>query len=108
MQITAVPDDPRRKQISQYADYVVWYDPLPHRPYGLFRVYKGQEYIGAQLSVPCESDCRWLDLQRGIYATQSFRDDLPWGWVAKARGVARRGRPRKADAERELQEAMAA
>src|SRR5262245_54512705 len=102
MQITNVPDDPKRKLVAQYGKYAVWYDPLPHRPYGLFRVYQNERYVGAQLSIPSQSDCAWLDAQKGVYAWSSFRDDLPYGWAAIARGVVRRGRPRKADAEREL------
>lgn len=107
--MTLVPDDPKRRQVAQLGKYAIWYDPLPHRPYGLFRVYHGERLVGSQLSMPCESDCRWLEHHKGVYATSSFRDDEPWGWVAQARGVARRrGRPRKDESLRQLQEALAA
>lgn len=103
-----VPEDSKRRFVAKLGKYDVWYDPLQHRPYGLFRIYKGQRYIAAQISHPCESDCQWHDRERGVYATESFRDDRPYGYATLLRGIARRrGRPRKADSERELQEALA-
>ena len=107
MAFAIVPDDPKRRLVATLGKYAVWYDPLSHRPYGLFRIYKGERYVAAQLSMPCESDCQWLDRDRGVYASSSFRDDKPYGYRTLLRGAARRGRPRKADAERELQEALA-
>jgi hypothetical protein len=108
--ISIVPEDCKRRVVATYGIYTVWYDPIVHVPWGLFRVYRGQKYCGAQISWPCASDCEWHDKWGGRYADSSFRDDKPYGWTAQARGVGRRrpGRPRKAVAEQELQEAIAA
>lgn len=61
-----------------YGKYTVYHDPLVHRPYGLFRIFASGKYIGAQISYPIESDCRWLAQQRGgrlVYATDSYESD---------------------------------
>lgn len=109
MRFDIAPDDPKRRIVAEYGPYQVWYDPLPHRPWGLFRVYRGAKYCGAQISWPAQSDCEWHERWGGRYAESSFRDDKPYGNRAYARGVARRpGRPRKVQAEAELQEALSA
>lgn len=74
----------------------------------VYLVYKGERLIGRQFSRPSLSDCEWLDRERVVYALaeQSKRD-----FRKHSRHIgqfSRRGRPRKADAERELAEAMAA
>lgn len=108
MNFSIVPEDSKRRLVIEYGQYAVYHDPLPHRPYGLFRVYHGEQYVGAQISYPSASDCQWLHKWGGQYATNSFRDDKPYGYRSIVRGAAKRGRPRKADAERELAEALEA
>lgn len=110
MQITIVPDDPKRRLVAQHGKYSIWYDPLPHRPYGLFRIYDAQRYVGAQISIPCKSDCEWLDHHIGIYAKSSSYDQSPYGdSSSRARGLARsRGRLSKEESIRQLQDALAA
>jgi hypothetical protein len=53
--------DKCRRLVVSYGPYVVWHDSLVHRPLGLFRVYRGEHYVGGQISYPSESDCKWLD-----------------------------------------------
>lgn len=63
------PDyDPRRRVVAQLGRYTVWLDPLVHLPWGLFRVYKSNRYVGAQISMPSLSDCEWLERTHGIFA----------------------------------------
>lgn len=71
----------------------------------LFLIYKGDALIGKQFSRPCLSDCEWLDRERGVYATSSNETRKGHAYSLQPK---RRGRPRKADAERELEEAMTA
>src|SRR3954468_19226990 len=57
---TLNPSDPndfdsKRRQVARYGRFTVIHDPLVHRPWGLYRVYAGEKYIGAQISYPCES-----------------------------------------------------
>jgi hypothetical protein len=56
-----VPENPKRQLIAEMGPYSVWHDPLAHRPYGLFRIWRGDRYVGAQISHPCRSDCEWLE-----------------------------------------------
>lgn len=67
----------------------------------LYIIRHGERIVGRQFSYPSESDCEWLDRERAIYAAQSAAPQ-PYGHTH------RRGRPRKADAEREMREAIAA
>lgn len=100
--------DPRRRTVATYEKYTVQLDPLVHLPYGLYRVYKGGQYIGAQISWPSLSDCQYLEKWRGVYATQDQNAvHKPYGYTTMAR-TRRRGRPSKAQSEQELQEALAA
>ncbi|HZM36006.1 MAG TPA: hypothetical protein VFC18_16110 [Burkholderiales bacterium] len=66
-----VPDDPRRRLVLEVEQYQIWHDPLVHRPLGLFRVWCRGVYIGAQLSMPCLTDCQWLERTGGKFAYQS-------------------------------------
>lgn len=79
--------DPKRRQVSEYGRFSVHYDPLVHLPWGLYRIYEREKYIGAQISFPSQSDCEWLAAQKKngevIYAESSHR------WTAKDYG--RRG-----------------
>ena len=52
--------DPKRRLVATLGRFTVYYDPLVHLPWGLYRVYAGQKYIGAQISFPCKSDCEFL------------------------------------------------
>jgi hypothetical protein len=92
-----------------------WYDlgryrilamPLETNPYWTtHRIYLNDELVGRQLSVPSVSDCDWHYTQ---HTQPHVPADIPlYAWSTTA-GSRRRGRPRKVDAERELQEAMAA
>jgi hypothetical protein len=70
--------DSKRRLVATFGRFSVYYDPLVHLPWGLFRVYAGDKYIGAQISYPIESDCRWLAQQRNgriVYATHSYESD---------------------------------
>jgi hypothetical protein len=101
------PDfDPKRRTVATYGAYTVQLDPLVHLPYGLHRVYFHGKYVGAQLSFPSLSDCEWLHKWRGVYATQEQSAPIHRGYTAMQ--LSRRGRQRKEDSERELQEALAA
>lgn len=82
-----VQDDMKRKLVATYGAYSVWHDQLPHRPYGLFRVYRGERYVAAQISWPSLSDCEWLDRDRRVYASSSYQQ----GSKLFMRGVSRRG-----------------
>ena len=57
-----------RTLVVQHGAYSVWHDKLVHLPWGLYRIYKGDEYVGGQISYPSQSDCEWLDRRRGVYA----------------------------------------
>jgi hypothetical protein len=66
--------DSKRRLVATLGRFCVYYDPLVHLPWGLYRVYAGEKYIGAQISYPCESDCQWLakqDIGRTLYAATS-------------------------------------
>ena len=86
-----------REYVAVYGPYRVQHDPLTHMPYGLYRIYKGAQYIGAQLSYPSSDDCRWLDVNRATYAkpeeTTKFVN-------YKERQAVRRGRPTNAERAR--------
>lgn len=62
--------DPRRKLVATYGRFTVHHDPIVHLPWGLYRVYAGQRYIGAQISFPSKSDCEWL-AQGAVFAIES-------------------------------------
>lgn len=77
-----------------------------------FLIFRGDALIGKQFSRPCETDCQrlehqgehraagrghdWLMLDGGMLSLQERRD----------RGNRKRGRPRKDQSARELQEAL--
>lgn len=63
-----------------------------------YLVYRGADFIGKQFSMPSEGDCKWLERQRGVYATaeQSKKDFKKYPYR-------RQGRP--TNAERALREA---
>ena len=66
--------------------------------------YRG-ELVGRQFSRPSLADCEWLHKQKAIYATQSTWPVTSYGRTYPQK---RRGRPRKVDAQRQLEEALAA
>ena len=73
----------------------------PHWP--RYLIYLGEKMIGRQFSVPTLSDCQWLHRTSGVFATSST-----WRATSYGRTLPKRGRPRKEEAERRLQEALAA
>lgn len=87
--------------------YRVQQRPRPDNPgFAVYLVFRGTKLVGRQFSRPCESDCQWLERENGVYATEST-----FVRIEHTRGVyvfpkPKRGRPKKADAERELQEAI--
>lgn len=75
--------DSKRRLVAQYTKFAVHFDPLVHLPWGLYRIYAGEKYVGAQLSFPSESDCEWIAAQQTgevIYAEDSF------SWHDKSHG----------------------
>ena len=73
----------KRALVATYGRYTVYHDPLLHRPWGLYRIYAGEKYIGAQISFPNASDCAWVAAQKAgeiIYAKNSHR------WTSKDYG----------------------
>jgi hypothetical protein len=66
-----------------------------------YLIFRGGRLVGLQLSYPSLSDCQWLERTGGIYATESR-------WPVTTSPRRRGGRPRKAEAAREQQEAIAA
>lgn len=86
--------------------YTVRQAVRPDNPYWpRYIVFKGTRLVGQQFSRPSESDCEWLERWGARYAEPTISVH-PYGWTA-ATQKRRVGRPRKADAERELQEAIA-
>lgn len=86
-----------REYVAVYGPYRVQHDPLTHMPYGLYRVYKGEKYIGAQLSYPSAEDCRWIELHRYTYAKpEETAKFVPY----REKQAARRGRPTNAERAR--------
>lgn len=63
----------------------MWLDPLVHLPWGLYRVYSNQKYVGAQISFPSKSDCECLHLNSAVYAYATIAYRKP-----KNRGAASR------------------
>lgn len=86
--------------------YFVRQTVRPDNPYWpCYIVFRGQKLVGKQFSRPNEADCQWLEKWGGErYAEQAAYTYL--GWTAE-KNLRRPGRPRKADAERDLQEALA-
>lgn len=70
----------------------------------VFLIFRGPKLIGKQFSRPCQTDCEWLERENCVYATESV-----FIRIEQTRGVhmRRRGRPRKEEAARELEEAIA-
>ena len=66
--------DPKRRLVATYGRFAVHYDPLVHLPWGLYRVYAGERYIGAQISFPCKSDCDFLAHGSLVLATSHNRE----------------------------------
>ena len=76
-------NDEKRKLVATYGRYAVYYDPLLHRPWGLYRIYLREKYVGAQLSFPNASDCAWVAAQKDgetLYARRSHT------WTSKDYG----------------------
>lgn len=74
--------NPMRRRVAEVGPYSVYHDPLVHLPWGLYRVYRQQTYIGAQLSHPSQSDCRMLERPATATITRSR------GFSDKLRGIA--------------------
>lgn len=99
--------------------YTVRISLRPDNPaFARYLVFKFDKLVGRQFSRPSETDCQWLE-RCCQYATEShcatFSDGHPIKISRGANGhfgggkaftVGRRGRPRRADAERQLQEAL--
>mgnify|MGYP001593378641 CR=1 FL=1 len=69
-------------------------------------IYRDGKFLGCQFSVPSESDCAWFERGTAQYAESSKESTARYGYV----GIwykPKRGRPKKGEAERELQEAIA-
>lgn len=83
---------------------------LPSNPaFTTHRIYIGKLYIGAQLSVPSESDCQWHEHQANNENCQPGEiTSKPYGFTAVHHYRGQPGRKKKADHERELTEAIAA
>lgn len=86
-------------RIYDLGRYTIQQRPRPDNPYwAVYMVFRGEKLIGRQFSVPTISDCAWLDRQKEDevrYASSSA--PLP---PFKLRGVAKRGRPTKAEQAR--------
>lgn len=107
MTFDIVPENPKRRIAITYERYTVWHDPLAHRPWGLYRIYRGAKYCGAQLSYPSKDDCEWHDKWVGTFAIAApLRGLNEYGYSSER--YRRKGRRRKAEADAELQEALAA
>lgn len=55
-----IGDNNTRAEVAVYAQFRVIFDPLVHRPWGLYRIYLKEKYIGAQISFPNKSDCECI------------------------------------------------
>lgn len=81
-----------------------------------YLIFRGDALVAKQFSRPSESDCRWLEQNEGLYAETSRAMELSLltgiEWTIDEKrlrgGVStkRRGRPRKEDARRQLEEAL--
>lgn len=79
----------------------------PDNPaFPVYLVFRGERLIGKHFSRPSESDCRWLERNNGVYATGSRWPEISDGRIIFGTGR-KRGRPRKDQSLRELQEALA-
>lgn len=87
-----------REPIAIYGNYRVIHDPLAHMPWGLYRVYAGEKYIGGQISYPSESDCRAIEFRRE--AEQVNTTFTPH----RERQAIRRGRPTNVERDRRRRE----
>lgn len=92
-------------KVYELGQYTIRKQPLFDNPYWATHVIFHQgEIIGRQLSVPTESDCDWYRATKGRYAAPT-----PWRQAhPELMRNSRRGRPRKEDARRMLEEAIAA
>jgi hypothetical protein len=91
---TLNPSDPndfdsKRRQVANYGRFTVIHDPLVHRPYGLYRIYEGAAYIGALISFPGLSDCKWMAAKKKAMpaigsTTQDWRTKYRRGATAPA------------------------
>ena len=74
-----------------------------------YLIFRNNLLVGRQFSRPSLEDCQWLEKWGDKYATVSFQRDISAEERRNRGGNAtRRGRQRKEDSERELQEAIAA
>ena len=87
--------------------YIVRISLRPDNPaFATYLIFRGDKLIGKQFSRPDEDACKWLE--RNEYSSESRFVQTSTLCQRLRGGVThRRGRPRKADAERELQEAIA-
>lgn len=94
-----IPENPKRRIHEQIGIYTVWYDPLAHMPWGLYRIYRGEKYVGAQLSVPCLSDCQWFEAQeRSQIRYAKPKEKTPYGYTSMTKAF-----HKKRAQEKELQ-----
>lgn len=63
-----INDNDKRCQVAAYGPFTVVFDPLAHRPWGLYRIYLKERYVGAQISFPNKSDCECVSRKSGQYA----------------------------------------
>lgn len=73
--------------------------------FAVYIVFRGERLIGKNFSRPGLSDCQWLERTKGVYATRSCWPETSAGHIQWNTGR-RRGRPRKAEAARELAQAI--
>lgn len=95
--------------------FTVHQRPRPDNPaFAQYSVYIGERFVGNSFSIPDLGCCEWLENSDGVYAKEEQTYQLPplrlRGAVSRAWKKERQRRPgrqRKADAERELEEAIA-
>lgn len=82
------PDfDPKRRLVATFGRFTVHYDPLVHLPWGLYRIYAGEKYVGAQISFPCKSDCEFLSHGGSYVRVASHNRDYRDRWLRGATGA---------------------
>lgn len=99
----------------QLGPYTVRQRPRFDNPaFAVYKVFRGDTFIGDSFSIPDLGCCEWLERTRGVYATPEENYQLPplreRGAVSRTwrqERLRRSGRQRKADSDRELAEAIA-
>lgn len=58
--------------------------PLKSNPYWqTFRIFRGDKFLGAQLSMPTITDAQWLERTGGVYATEEESHKHSAGWIVR-------------------------